>query len=349
MSGDNKKGLQKIEKEYKSFFLATGISTMAKAMTLKDFTNAIEKSEPIYRNLDLSPLGRTYEESLSENEYFGAQQNIAAVRHFRYMPAIFHVHEFFEIACVLTGTFQNYIGDTQVLMHPGDVFILAPKTRHAVSTYEDSAQLVNILVRTSSFEEHFLNLLPENDLLRNFFVKTLYGSSNTPYLLFKTGVDKKMRSYVGDILQESDRNARYKDTMMTSLLSMFFVYLLREHEKDIIIPSLHSSIMNENTIFILEYMQRNYATVTLNHLAGFFNYSERQMLRIIKTATGRSFVDNLRKIRMEHAAELLLHTNKTIEEISGALGYYDASNFRHVFKSYYNVTPQDFRKERPLL
>lgn len=102
--------------------------------------------------------------------------------------------------------------------------------------------------------------------------------------------------------------------------------------------------MNENTIFILEYMQKNYSTITLAHLAKFFNYSERQIHRIIKSTTGMTFGENIKKIRMSHAAKLLSESNMTIQEIADLLGYYDVSSFRKVFKSFYNAPPSSTGK-----
>ncbi|MCD8147993.1 MAG: helix-turn-helix domain-containing protein [Clostridiales bacterium] len=49
---------------------------------------------------------------------------------------------------------------------------------------------------------------------------------------------------------------------------------------------------------------------------------------------------------MQKAAHLLKDTSMTVTEISFALGYYDASNFRRVFKNQYHVTPQEYRETR---
>lgn len=284
-----------------------------------------------------------YEETLTEEEFFQGRQNICVLQPYRYLPAVTHTHEFFEISCVLSGTFTNFIEKQKAQLNCGDILILPPDTEHAICTYQDDAIMINILMRSSTFEQHFLNLLPDNDILYSFFVKALYGNSDTPYLLFHTGQDQQISEYAVHILREYQRNQRYKNTMLSSMISVFFVYLLRAHEKDVFIPTLKSSVMNENIIFIIEYMQKNYNTITLSHLAEFFNYSERQMHRIIKNATGMTFSDNIKKIRMDQAKELLANPNITICEIADILGYYDASNFRKMFKSCFGISPQQYR------
>lgn len=332
--------MREIEKEYKRFFTDTGFRTSDTAITFNEFQSVIQSYGKKYESLNPDFLS----ESLPEEQYFQNKMDIGAIQHYRYMPAVYHTHEFFELACVFSGNFTNHIGKQKIELHAGDIFILSPNTQHAVCTYEEDAVMVNILIRTSTFEQHFMKILPDNGMLYNFFVKTLYGSSDTPYLLFKTGNDSVIFDYIQQILYEFRRNKRYKNTMMSSLLSIFFVTLLRRHEKDVIIPNMRSSVMNENTIFIIQYMQQNYATITLAHLAEFFNYSERQMQRIITTVTGHSFSENIKKIRMNHAAGMLANPDLTVQEIADLLGYYDSSNFRQVFKSYYKMTPQQYRE-----
>lgn len=61
---------------------------------------------------------------------------------------------------------------------------------------------------------------------------------------------------------------------------------------------------------------------------------------------GLSFSDNMKKMRMNHAAELLEKTNLTVQKIAEMNGYYDAASFRHLFKKFYNRTPQQYRDEK---
>lgn len=84
----------------------------------------------------------------------------------------------------------------------------------------------------------------------------------------------------------------------------------------------------------------------VKHLSEFFNYSERQMQRIIYSAAGMSFGENIKKIRMQRAADLLQNTELKVSEIADYLSYYDTSSFRHAFRNYYGKTPQLFRLDR---
>ncbi|MCC8046606.1 MAG: helix-turn-helix transcriptional regulator [Clostridiales bacterium] len=91
-------------------------------------------------------------------------------------------------------------------------------------------------------------------------------------------------------------------------------------------------------------MQENYSSVTLKELSDFFNYSERQIQRIIKKSTGISFSENIQKLKMRKAARLLSNPNVSVTAIAEELGYSDQGSFRHIFRKYYGMTPIEYRE-----
>ncbi len=335
--------MQEIEKDFKDFYEHSGSDLYDHASSLEEFRQILADGPEKYRHLLIDRLGRF----LTEENFFSDGEDISVYQHYRYLPPIYHGHDFFEVAFVLSGNFYNFIGDKNLPLYPGDVLILAPRTSHAVCSCSDDSIMINILIRSTVFDEHFMKVLNGDDPLHDFFVETLYRSSPSPYLLFKAGEDEEMTKCVLEICREFSRNRQYRNTMLVALVSIFLVTLLRKHEKDVLIPSVNPAVINETAIFILQYMQKNCATITLSHLADFFNYSERQMQRIITTATGKSFSENIKNLRMQKAAHLLRDTPQTVTEIAYSLGYYDASNFRRVFKSVYHVTPQQYRENSP--
>ena len=336
--------LRDMEKSFQEFFVATGFQTLTEAITPEEFDAlqaSSEKKVPSLLQESLSFLSP----SLSEADYFSEREDISALQHLRFMPAIYHVGEFFELECVLSGKVTCFVENRCLTLSPRDVLILSPGTRHAASTYEETGIMVNILVRQSTFEKRFLHLLPDADIIRGFFQNALYHAPSSPYLLFPTGDGAFLQRHILPLLHECERNSRYKNTMLGSQLSMFLVELLRSYEKDVIIPTLDPSVMSEDTLFILEYMQKNIATISLSHLAEFFNYSERQMRRIIKVATGLSFSEIKEKLRMQMAEELLKGTSRPVADIADYLGYCDVSAFRKAFRLHSQKSPSQYRQE----
>lgn len=202
------------------------------------------------------------------------------------------------------------------------------------------------MLRTTTFEKSFFGVLTENDILSDFFMRMLYGSATHPYLYFHMDRDDELFNFVGYAYNEFQNKRQYKKRMLNSIIDAFFITLLRNHSQHVMTPDDEIPEKEDNAIFILKYMQDNFMTVSISELSVFFHYSERQIQRIIKSRTGMSFSDNIRKLKMGRAAQMLSNTTIPIADISLKLGYSDPARFRHVFKDYYGISPSDYRKIR---
>lgn len=124
---------------------------------------------------------------------------------------------------------------------------------------------------------------------------------------------------------------RYRKQMVNTLLSLFFINLFRRHEQHIEFSNIHLNSADENLMYILRYMQANFKTVSLKELSDLFNYSERQLQRIIQSATGHTFIENIQNQKMKLASELLIHSTLSVSEISERIGFQSLNNFRKIF------------------
>ena len=347
--------LRPTEREFKALYQTQGARILDQPHTMDEIRDILlsaidtisagpEAAGPDSSILEHSSIRFIMNDSLVDEDFIENDLDAAVYQHLRYLPVFWHKHNFFEIACVLSGSCTNYIVNQEIPLQEGDICIIAPEAKHAIRAFSDQAVIFNILLRTQAFENNFFSLMPPEDILTAFFAHTLHHSEEMPYLLFHTAGDTELRNYIGFFNDEYHRNRRYKNNMLNSILSAFFITLMRNHEKDVIIPTISKSVMNENLIFILRYMQDNYNNITLQHLADFFNYSPRHIERIIKTATGNSFKDNILRLRMQHAKQLLQDSSLTVTEIAEDLGYYDDNTFRRYFREYCHTSPSEFRK-----
>ena len=327
------------EVKYKEFYHKYVQQMPVQPINIDEYANFLHNSDPAYACLlqdDFLPV-------LNEGTFFHEDLDIAIFQHFRYMPPTWHEHDFFEMSYVLSGSFLNYYQGNTFQTNAGDIMMISPHTQHAVFTKDENGVMLNILIRTSTFEQYFINLLPEDDLLHTFFTRALYQKPEHPYLLFQTQQNPSLEFVMNHIYDEYTHNHSYKQNMLNSMIADFFIFLLRDHAKDVSVPGNAQSLVNEDTIFIMQYMQQHYDTITLKELSDFFNYSERQVERIIQSATGVNFRQNIKRIRMHHAAHFLQKTDLSVQEIADRTGYYDTSHFRHIFKNYYGVTPNEYR------
>ncbi len=95
---------------------------------------------------------------------------------------------------------------------------------------------------------------------------------------------------------------------------------------------------------VMQYIKLHYKEkITLKKLAEFVNLNAVYLSSLIKKETNLSLLDNINIIRIEEGKNLLIFTNKSIQEISFTLGYNYQNHFNNVFKKFTGMTPLEFR------
>ena len=73
-----------------------------------------------------------------------------------------------------------------------------------------------------------------------------------------------------------------------------------------------------------------------------FNYSTKQVRRIVKDCTGESFGDLVRQMKMKKAAALLLDRKYPPEQVAPLVGFATVNSFYRSFKDYYGLPPLEW-------
>lgn len=96
---------------------------------------------------------------------------------------------------------------------------------------------------------------------------------------------------------------------------------------------------------VLQYIEEHYPEqIKLNELAKIAGVSEQHLCRLFKKNFQLRPMEYLAQVRVQHAKDLLVYSNKTIGEISDETGFQDGSYFSVVFKRYENMTPGEYRR-----
>ena len=94
----------------------------------------------------------------------------------------------------------------------------------------------------------------------------------------------------------------------------------------------------------LRYLKRHYAErVTLPELSLLFHCSTVTLTESFRIAYGKSIVQTLYEIRLEHAKELLISTDASVTEIALACGFPDAGSFFKRFRREVGMTATQWR------
>ena len=129
-------------------------------------------------------------------------------------------------------------------------------------------------------------------------------------------------------------------------------------DEDIIKASIHALVVavnklpqlqnddaerDDRLLAMINYIQSNYRTVTLEDLAEEFHLSTPYVSKYIKDKSGKTFGEHVTQIRLKKAKTLLKNGNMTIENISYSIGYPNAEHFSRIFKKTFQMTPVQYR------
>ena len=150
-----------------------------------------------------------------------------------------------------------------------------------------------------------------------------------------------------DIKAESQPGEGSTFTLTLDALEQYPEAARRELEDTARTEEELSSIDNDFMKKFTELVEANMSNedTGLPFLAQNLCMSQPTLYRKIKTITGLPPVENIRNIRLNKAAGMLVHTDLNISEICWKVGIGSPIYFRDCFKERYGKTPSAFREE----
>ena len=282
--------------------------------------------------------------NLGEDIFIAPWENVVIHEVLHYMPAIMHYNEYFEVKYVLEGRCSYYFENKVLHLKKGDLIIVPPKIRQCMVIEED-CRVYNILIRASTFDTVFLNLLNKDDFLADFFSRALYGSP-AAYILWHCENNKNLEKLIKRCYFEFYADLPYKNRMVDILLTEMFVELLRYELQTGALPEIPALSLTETVQVVLKYLQNHCSDASLSRAAMLCNYSERQLTRILQAELGCSFTRLRQQIRLNKACALLKNPGLGLKEIAASLGFVNESYFCKVFRKEYMITPMEYREKQ---
>jgi len=121
--------------------------------------------------------------------------------------------------------------------------------------------------------------------------------------------------------------------------------LKRSYESLLLAVDQQDSHHDELIIKVQEWLKKHYhQDVNMGEVAERFGLNTRSFNRRFRHAANKTPVEYLQEIRIDHARQLLKHSNLSISEIAFAVGYQDVSYFTGLFRRLHEVTPNAYRR-----
>lgn len=350
-----------VEEAYRRLYLANPYDNIPPVCDWKDFVREYRKNMKSPAEIPTEPISdiTTY---FYECQFFSPQTLVPpepspnafemvyppvansecmCFKHLRYLPVFDHALEFVKLTYVMQGSSSFNLNQKTYSLTAGDMIVVGPDTIQSFFAPHDEDIVLNIIMRTSSFEKMFLPLLMESNELSDYFWQMLYEKDFSSVLLFRCQKNEEIRHLVLQLYYESQLNHNHSLLISNSYILLIFAQLIRNHIEDF--QRLSGQNTSHTTAKIFQYITEHKSSVTLSMVAQHFELSTGYLSRYIKSRTGYTFSGLVQKLRLKEAAYLLINSNLSVEEIVYKIGYTDISNFYRAFKNTYQMTPGEFR------
>lgn len=277
---------------------------------------------------------------IPEDFFIPLGENASIMRSLRYMPLLLHSHQFIEVNVVLSGKGTTMLTPKNRLeLSDGDIVLCPRGLVHCFQANEEESVVLDLFLRVSTFDSAFFGLLNNNTYLAGIFSNALY-SPREECVLWHCPGDEVLQALVLDALREFQSLEKYKGRLVELRIMEFFVQLMRRHESEAVFPFTAPMSDAEHCQAMLNYMASHLSSVTLSKLAEQYNYSERQMIRLLKKYSGKSFSELLLELRMKRAKALLENPSLSLAQTAQILGFSSSAYFSKVYEKYYGCPPK---------
>lgn len=241
-------------------------------------------------------------------------------------------HFFYVFMFVIEGSMRLTLGDKELVLSEGETVLLAPGEIHLPRIEDEATQAGSI-----SFCFSKNNFESGNDLY-----KKISGVLSCPYHYIKRNqlfFQPLLRCFEAVLSGSKYAIASSFYETITSLIEVLNISNSPDDIEHILQDSDMSRLNKINTIANV-YYDKN---ISVEEMADSLFLSTRQLNRIIQCHYGCSWRELILQKRMSVAADLLLTTEMTVDEISDYLGYNSPRSFYSAFKKFYNQPPGAFK------
>lgn len=251
---------------------------------------------------------------------------------------VLHSHDFLEMAYIVSGSATHITNDKESELTQGSIIIIDYGANHITTKKSKDFFAVNIIFSPEYIDKSLFNCRSFKEVLRNAQINFVYHND---YYLFQDE-DGKMFPLFEKLVEEYHTDMHGNMQYIRCLLIQILILLMRKSEN----KAVKKATANKNFEQIVDYVSKHYSEhLSLERLSLLFNHSPTSIYQMFQKNLNTKYADYLSDIRINAACNLLCEGNKTIEEISIAVGYKDIGSFRENFKSKMGITPKKYALE----
>ena len=248
-------------------------------------------------------------EHIGTTDYFKREEHID----FSYPT---HLHRCYELIALTEGEMSVTADGKEHVLHAGDMILIFPNQLH--SLLSSSSRCVLFIFSPK--------------LINSFSTKYADSLPTCPCFRLSDAIESELLS-----LSEGDSLIALKAALYTAMAQ-----LERTSSFDIA-PTVREGLL----VKIFNYVDTGFrGDCSLPAIAHALGYDTAYLSRYFKRASGIPYVEYVNTVRLNHAGHLLTSTELSVLECARDSGYKSLRTFNRNFKSYFGLTPVEYRVHR---
>ncbi len=243
-----------------------------------------------------------------------------------------HYHQNPEMFYVLRGNLDIKIDERLYKLSSGDIVLINANKRHTV--------IGNDELLGARFEIDFHLLSEYMGSMQLLFWCNTVADRNHAYSNLRRLLDRILTRY----FEKDDKDALYLNALYFETL-----YVLTSNflvKADDVRLKLEDSQDRMRIRQIQNYVQANYQSqISLNDLADKLYLSNAYLSKYIKKNLGMTFMEYLNNVRLFHAVDELMYSDKNLTHIAYDNGFPTSASFTKTFRDVYKDSPSEYRKK----
>jgi AraC family transcriptional regulator len=230
-----------------------------------------------------------------------------------------HFHEHANIALTLEGTFVETIAEHAQELSPFGVVLRPAGEKHSDWYGRTAARCLIIEVRPQRLAmiREVTRILDQAAFVRVGLIS---------HLALRIYQEFRMSDAVAPLAIEA----------------LIFEMLVQVTRNDDVVPGSQPRWLRQAKELVHEQF---YRPLSLSDVAESVGVHPAHLAKMYRKHYGCTVGDDVRKLRLNHAAELLAGSDQPLAAIALAAGFYDQSHFTHMFKLSFGVTPAEFQND----
>ena len=256
-----------------------------------------------------------------------------------------HWHPEMQFNIITDNPIEVFVGDRSVVLKKNEGIWINSGRLHMMKCGEGvSSSLVETIVLSPEFIAH------RSSSIYKRYISSWINDKNLSFVEFYDSIDwnRDIVSKIRDVFNKCAADNSLNELAVRNSISDIWL-TMTDHRREIPEQFVSRKTMDsQNRIKVmLSFIKENYGKhISLDDIANSAHVSRSECIRCFKNNVGETPVRYLTDLRIESAANMLMMTEKPVNEIAVKCGFDDMSYFSKIFKNKKGVSPSQYRKEQ---